>query len=118
MTLIKWSHIYDHMQQELTINASAFKARCLALMDDLAAHRLDAVIVTKRGKPVAKLMPPPATQADENLNEDEYPSWWGCMRDSTHVPEGFDWSMLNDIDMPESDVTPLVETLAQRRTAA
>jgi prevent-host-death family protein len=39
-----------------TIPAGAFKARCLAIMDEVAAKR-QAVIITKRGKPVAKLVP-------------------------------------------------------------
>jgi prevent-host-death family protein len=39
-----------------TIPAGTFKARCLAIMDEVAAKR-QAVIITKRGKPVAKLVP-------------------------------------------------------------
>jgi prevent-host-death family protein len=39
-----------------TIPAGTFKARCLAIMDEVAAKR-EAVIITKRGKPVAKLVP-------------------------------------------------------------
>jgi prevent-host-death family protein len=39
-----------------TIPAGEFKARCLAVMDEVAAKR-QAVIITKRGKPVAKLVP-------------------------------------------------------------
>lgn len=39
-----------------TIPAGKFKAQCLAIMDEVQAkHR--AVIITKRGKPVAKLVP-------------------------------------------------------------
>lgn len=38
------------------ISASEFKATCLALLDDVAASRRE-VVVTKRGKPVAKLVP-------------------------------------------------------------
>ncbi len=39
-----------------TIPAGQFKARCLAVMDEVAAKR-QAVVITKRGKPVAKLVP-------------------------------------------------------------
>jgi prevent-host-death family protein len=39
-----------------TIAAGAFKARCLAIMDEVQAKR-EAVVITKRGKPVAKLVP-------------------------------------------------------------
>ena len=38
------------------IPAGAFKARCLAIMDEVQAKR-QAVVITKRGKPVAKLVP-------------------------------------------------------------
>jgi len=39
-----------------TIPAGAFKARCLAIMDEVQAKR-EAVVITKRGKPVARLVP-------------------------------------------------------------
>ena len=39
-----------------TIPAGQFKARCLAIMDEVQARR-QAVVITKRGKPVAKLVP-------------------------------------------------------------
>jgi prevent-host-death family protein len=39
-----------------TIAAGTFKARCLAIMDEVQAKR-QAVVITKRGKPVAKLVP-------------------------------------------------------------
>ena len=39
-----------------TISAAAFKARCLTLMDDVSTTR-ETVVITKRGKPVAKLVP-------------------------------------------------------------
>jgi prevent-host-death family protein len=39
-----------------TIKASEFKARCLALMDDVAATG-EVLVVTKNGKPIAELRP-------------------------------------------------------------
>ena len=39
-----------------TIPAGTFKAHCLAIMDEVQAKR-EAVLITKRGKPVAKLVP-------------------------------------------------------------
>ncbi len=39
-----------------TIPAGQFKVHCLALMDEVRAKR-EAVLITKRGKPVAKLVP-------------------------------------------------------------
>jgi prevent-host-death family protein len=38
------------------MQASAFKSRCLAVMDDVQATG-EPVIVTKRGKPVVKVVP-------------------------------------------------------------
>jgi prevent-host-death family protein len=46
-----------------TIPASAFKANCLAIIDQVKAKR-DTVVITKRGMPVAKLVPV-NTDADE-----------------------------------------------------
>lgn len=38
------------------IAAGVFKAECLALMDEVQAKR-QPILITKRGKPVAKLVP-------------------------------------------------------------
>lgn len=39
-----------------TMAAGAFKTKCLAIMDEVQAKR-ETVVITKRGKPVAKLVP-------------------------------------------------------------
>ncbi len=39
-----------------TVAATEFKAKCLSLLDEVNRNR-EEVIVTKRGKPVAKLVP-------------------------------------------------------------
>lgn len=39
-----------------TIAAGAFKATCLAVMDEVQRKR-ESVVITKNGKPVAKLVP-------------------------------------------------------------
>lgn len=41
---------------ESTIGAGDFKAHCLQLLDDVARHR-QPLVITKRGKPVARLVP-------------------------------------------------------------
>ena len=41
-----------------TMTASAFKARCLALMDEVARSG-ESIVITKNGKPVAQLTPAP-----------------------------------------------------------
>ena len=45
------------------IAAGEFKARCLALMEDVRSTR-EPLVITKRGKPVAKLVP-----ADEDKDD-------------------------------------------------
>jgi prevent-host-death family protein len=50
---------YDHGVMTMimkTIPAGQFKVHCLAIMDEVQAKR-QAVVITKRGKPVAKLVP-------------------------------------------------------------
>jgi prevent-host-death family protein len=43
------------------LSASEFKATCLAVIDDVAAG--EEVVITKRGKPVARLVPLAASRA-------------------------------------------------------
>ncbi|MGA9544011.1 MAG: type II toxin-antitoxin system Phd/YefM family antitoxin [Candidatus Sulfotelmatobacter sp.] len=49
-----------------TIPAGTFKARCLSIMDEVQSKR-QAVVITKRGKPVAKLVPV-EKEADDFFN--------------------------------------------------
>ncbi len=58
-----------------TVAATKFKAQCLALMDRVAERR-ETYVITKRGKPVAKLVPadPPTPR-----------SVFGCMADQTEI---------------------------------
>lgn len=49
-------HGYHTWMSHDTVKASVFKATCLALLDDVErTHR--TIIVTKHGRPVAKLVP-------------------------------------------------------------
>jgi prevent-host-death family protein len=43
------------------INASEFKAKCLSILDHLES---DGIVITKHGKPVAKLIPMRSSSAD------------------------------------------------------
>jgi prevent-host-death family protein len=63
--------------EETRIQASIFKSRCLALLDEVeTSHR--TFVVTKNGRPVAKLVPleaPTPTLGTVTLladNDDEY----------------------------------------------
>lgn len=49
-----------------TITAGEFKARCLALLDEVAATHA-AVVITKRGRPVAPVVPMDNTEAPSLL---------------------------------------------------
>lgn len=42
------------VMSERTVSASDFKARCLAMLDEVAASGED-IVVTKRGRPVARV---------------------------------------------------------------
>ena len=57
-----------------TVNASTFKARCLGLLDQVAETGRE-IVVTKRGKPVARVVPveaPPSLRGSvEFLVSDE-----------------------------------------------
>jgi prevent-host-death family protein len=46
------------------VSASAFKARCLELMD-LVAEGRGEIVVTKRGKPVVKVVPVKSAQGHD-----------------------------------------------------
>jgi prevent-host-death family protein len=70
-------------EAHLTIGAAEFKAKCLELLGRLGSRKLKRIIVTKRGRPVAVLMPP---QGDREAVEALY----GCMEGSVVVPSGFD----------------------------
>jgi prevent-host-death family protein len=56
------------------VAAAHFKAECLRLLDEVASSRR-AIIVTKRGKPVAKLVPIDTTPRDP----------FGCMAGTARI---------------------------------
>jgi prevent-host-death family protein len=66
-----------------TISASEFKAKCLSILDRLASHQLDRVTITKRGKPVAVLVPP-------DQMADAVRNIYGFMRGSVVVADDID----------------------------
>jgi prevent-host-death family protein len=58
-----------------TVPAGIFKARCLRLMEEVRESR-EPVLVTKRGKPIAKLVP---------VDEAERPRVFGAMRGKIEI---------------------------------
>jgi prevent-host-death family protein len=75
-----------------TIPAGQFKARCLRLMDEVRTTR-EPVLITKKGRPVAKLVPA------EGQPEDIF----GCLKDEIKI--------VGDIESP---VVPLEDWDALR----
>jgi len=71
--------------QTLKIAASELKAKCLDLMDQLAARKLDRIVVTKRGRPVAVLTPPPTP-------EEVAEGLFGCLKGRLVAPADFDFT--------------------------
>jgi prevent-host-death family protein len=63
--------------------ATEFKAKCLDILDQLAARKLARVTVTKRGRIVAVLTPPDRA---ETTAEQLY----GCRRGTVIAPPDFD----------------------------
>jgi len=69
---------------ERTISASRFKAQCLSLLDEVAASG-EPIVITKRGKPVARVepvQPPPSLRgsvtyhvSDEELVAPLWEDW-------------------------------------------
>ncbi|HEY5724000.1 MAG TPA: prevent-host-death protein [Allosphingosinicella sp.] len=68
---------------EETLTVTEFKAKCLDLFDRLSERRLDRVVVTRRGKTVAIVMPPSA-------KAEELRSLHGAMAGKVVVPAGLD----------------------------
>ncbi len=74
------------MTKEREIAAGEFKAKCLGLMDTVQRTKVP-ILITKHGKPIAKLVPAEA----------ETPDFFGCMRGSLQItgdiisPIDVDW---------------------------
>ncbi|MHB1585601.1 MAG: type II toxin-antitoxin system Phd/YefM family antitoxin [Acidiferrobacteraceae bacterium] len=45
-----------HEGTDMSVNAAEFKSKCLKLIDQVATTR-EPLVITKRGKPMAKLVP-------------------------------------------------------------
>ena len=73
------------MQEALSYTATEFKAKCLDILDRLAARKVSRVTITKRGRIVAILMPPEEPDiAVHRLH--------GFLRGSVVAPPDFDFT--------------------------
>ncbi len=83
------------MTETLRIPAGEFKAKCLKLMDQVRESGRE-IVITKRGKPVAKLVPL------EPLEPKERPSLFGCMKGTFEItgdiigPFHEEWELRDD----------------------
>ena len=55
-----------------TMAAGKFKAKCLAVIDEVQSKRI-SVVVTKHGKPVAKMVPLEIADEEHPLDAFKYP---------------------------------------------
>lgn len=65
---------------ETVIGVTAFKTQCLALIDDVAKGKKRRVLLMKRNRPVAAIVP----------IEHEIVDLWGAMRGTVTIPPGTD----------------------------
>jgi len=65
---------------EVSIGVTAFKARCLALIDDVARGKTRRVLLMKHNRPVAAIVPVEGDAAE----------LWGALRGTVKVPPGTD----------------------------
>jgi len=72
---------------ETTIGVTAFKSRCLGLIDDVAEGKTDRIVLLKHNKPVAAIVP--IVRGGDESNE-----LWGSMRGTV--------TFLPDVDLTES----------------
>ena len=91
------------MDRQRTMTASDFRARCFGVLDRVAARKLGSVTITKRGRPVARVLPAPG--------EAELPSLYGCMRGTVTMSEDI------DIDRPilEQTLGPIASRRIRRK---
>jgi prevent-host-death family protein len=71
------------MNDPHTLSATTFKATCLEVMDRVARGELERVVITKRGRVVAVLVPPSAAEAGAAPLH-------GLLRGSVHGSEAVD----------------------------
>ena len=73
------------MQEAQCYTATEFKAKCLDILDRVAAHKFTRVTITKRGKVVAVLTPPEDSETTVRQLH-------GFLRGSVLAPPGFDFT--------------------------
>ncbi|CAN5332195.1 hypothetical protein BH10PSE7_BH10PSE7_32180 [soil metagenome] len=67
------------------IGVTAFKAKCLGLVNEISSGKTRRVVLTRRGHPVAEITP-------VRRHRDRVPDPWGAMKDSMRVDPDYDYT--------------------------
>lgn len=68
---------------ETSVGVTAFKSKCLGLIDDVAQGKTGRVLLLKRNRPVAAIVPVEDEPADQQ-------DLWGAMRGTVTIAPGVD----------------------------
>lgn len=66
---------------ETAVGVTAFKSKCLGLIDDVAQGKTGRVLLLKHNRPVAAIVPVPDKPSDEQ-------DLWGAMRGTVTIAPG------------------------------
>lgn len=100
----------DMATRDRTLNVTEFKATCLELFKEIERGKLMHITVTRRGRPVATIVPPKAFGKIASLDE-----VFADMRGSITVAPGVD--LTAPLDIPEPD-DPFLGKRKRRNAAA
>lgn len=71
---------------ETSIGVTAFKSQCLGLIDDVAKGKTKRIVLMKRNRAIAAIVPIEDQEEDLNTLDD----LWGAMRGTVSVSPGVD----------------------------
>jgi prevent-host-death family protein len=86
-------------KREKSIGVTAFKARCLGLIDEVAAGRTKRVILTKRGRPIAEIVPRSQTAI-------RYKSGYGALKHLMKLDDAVDLTAPTGIEFDPERIVP------------
>lgn len=72
-----------HTNKETSVGVTAFKSKCLGLIDDVAQGKTGRVLLLKRNRAVAAIVP-------VNDDQGDVQDLWGSMRGTVTVAPGVD----------------------------
>ena len=66
-------------KHQTSIGVTEFKAKCLSLIEDVSSGKTDQVILLKRNRPVARVVP---------VKQETNPPLWGALKGTVTVTPG------------------------------